>query len=99
MWLRLLLPYLSRVLSLPTRLRRETETRKTYFFLLPASFIESARSVAVLRASLGARFPVTSGAISIEHDDRGEAQEFDLLPEPMVDAIGSPAAGANALRN
>ena len=32
----------------------------------------------------------------IEHDARGEAEQFALLPEPWVDAIGPPAARANA---
>ena len=53
-----------------------------------------ARLIAVLRASLEPRKPVASGAITIEHDDRGEAQKFGLLPEPWGSAVGTPAAGA-----
>ncbi len=55
----------------------------------------TARFVAVLRASLEPRFPVGSGAISIEHDDRGEAQDSDLCLS-RGGAVGTPAAGANA---
>ena len=55
-----------------------------------------ARLVAVLRAILKPRFPVACGAVTLEHDGRGEAQKFGLLPEPCGGTVGTPAAGANA---
>ncbi len=54
-----------------------------------------ARFVAVLRAILEPRFPVASGAVSLEHDGRGEAQKFGLVPEPWGSAVGTPAAGVS----
>ncbi len=41
-------------------------------------------------------FRSLSECLLIEHDSRGEAQQFALLPEPWVDAIGPPAARAIA---
>ena len=55
----------------------------------------TARIIAVLRASLEPRFLFASGAISIEHDDRGEAQKFGLVAEPWGSAVGTPAAGVS----
>ncbi len=45
-----------------------------------------ARFVAVLRMVSGARLSVAFGAVSLEHDGRGKAQEFGLLPEPKGSA-------------
>ncbi len=51
-----------------------------------------ARFVAVLWAIPEPRFPVASGAVSLEHDGRGEAQKFGLVREPWGSAVGTPAA-------
>ncbi len=51
--------------------------------------------IAVLWAILEPRFPVASGAVSLEHDGRGEAQKFGLQPEQRVDTIGPPNHGCN----
>ena len=53
-----------------------------------------ARFVAVLRSSFEPRFSVACGAVTLEHDGRGEAQKFGLLPEPCGGTVGTPAAGA-----
>ena len=58
----------------------------------------TAGLVAVLRAILEPWFPVACGAITIEHDDFGEAQKFGFLPESWGSAVGTPAAGANAVK-
>ncbi len=54
-----------------------------------------AQFIAVHWAILESRFPVASGAVSLEHDGRGEAQKFGLLPEQRVDTIGPPNHGCN----
>ncbi len=54
-----------------------------------------ARFVAVISAIVEPRFPVTSGAVTLEHDGRGEAQKFGLVPEPWGSAVGTPAAGVS----
>ena len=51
--------------------------------------------VAVLWAIPEPRFPVAFGAITIEHDGRGEAQKFGLLPEPWGRAVATAAVGAS----
>jgi len=43
-----------------------------------------ARFVAVFWASLEPRFPVASGAITIEHDDHGETQDSVFCPSERV---------------
>ncbi len=57
-----------------------------------------AAFVAALWASFEPRLPIASGAVSLEHDDCGEAQKFGFLPESWGSAVGTPAAVANAVK-
>ncbi len=55
-----------------------------------------ARVIAVIKASLEPRFPVASGAITIEHDDRGETQDSVFCLSRVV--LLDPGRGCKRLQ-